>query len=265
MTQSILSLRTSPGERLDLSGLDPVAFASSTQGEIARLPIGMAAGGPLLGDLFDIRLGDEGALVIEGGSPRFDRLGQGLEAGTIRVVGDAGQLAGRGMTGGRLYIEGAAGPLAGSGMAGGSIRIGRDAGDCLGGPMPGEMAGMRGGQIVVEGRAGARAGDRMRRGTIVIAGSAGVYAGSRMIAGTLVIGGACAAGVGQLMRRGTIILAAAPESIPESFVDNGVAEILFVRVLTGLVPQMPALPAGLRRLAGDMATIGKGEILLPTE
>lgn len=265
MTRSILSLRASPGERLDLSGIDPVAFAASTQGEIARLPVGMSGVGPLLGDLFDIRLGDEDALVIEGGSPRFDRLGQGLKAGSIRVAGDVGQLAGRGMTGGQLDIEGAAGPLAGSGMAGGSIRIGGDAGDCLGGPMPGEMAGMRGGQVVVEGNAGLRAGDRMRRGTIIIAGSAGDYAGSRMIAGTLVVGAGCGAGVGQLMRRGTIILAAAPASVPASFVDNGVAELLFVRLLTGLEPRMPALPATLRRLTGDMATIGKGEILLPTE
>ena len=227
MTRSILSLRASPGERLDLSRLDPVAFAASTQGEVARLPVGMGGGGPLLGDLFDIRLGDEDTLVIEGGSPRFDRLGQGLAAGTIRVVGDVGQLVGRGMTGGHLDIEGAAGPLAGSGMAGGSIRIGGDADDCLGGTMPGEMAGMRGGQIVVEGNAGLRAGDRMRRGTI--------------------------------------ILAAAPASVPASFVDNGVAELLFIRLLTGLDPRMPALPSRLRRLTGDMATIGKGEILLPTE
>ncbi|MCM2502216.1 formylmethanofuran dehydrogenase subunit C [Aureimonas altamirensis] len=263
MTASVLSLRASPCERLDMSGIDPSAFAASTPAEIAGLPIGMARGGPLLGDLFDIRIGDEAALVIEGGSPRLDGLGQGLEAGTIRVVGDVGQLAGRGMTGGHLDIEGGAGPLAGSGMAGGSIRIGGDAGDRLGGPMPGEMAGMRGGQIVVRGDAGARAGDRMRRGTIIVAGSAAAYAGSRMIAGTLVVGGACGAGVGQLMRRGTIVLAAAPASVPASFVDNGVAEILFLRLLSRLVPDMPALPSSLRRLAGDMTTIGKGEILLP--
>lgn len=263
MTASVLSLRTKPDERLDLSCVDPTAIAGSTQAEIARLPLGTTRHGPLLGDIFDIRIGDGAALVIEGGSQRFDRVGEGLAAGTIRVVGDVGQLAGRRMTGGRLDIDGAAGPLAGSGMADGRIGIGGDAGECLGGPLPGEMAGMRGGQIVVRGNAGSHTGDRMRRGTIIVAGSAADYAGARMIAGTLVIGGTCGAGVGQLMRRGTIVKISDTAPLPASFVDNGAVELVFLALMARLLPDMPPMRGVMRRMMGDMASLGKGEILMP--
>jgi formylmethanofuran dehydrogenase subunit C len=173
------------------------------------------------------------------------------------------------MSGGSLTIRGNAGPWAGSAMTGGKIEILRAAGDHLGAPFGGETVGMQGGVIVVRGGAGARAGDRMRRGTIVVEGPCGAYAASRMIAGTLVLLQDAGPLPGYLMKRGTIVLGAGCERMSPTFIDCGTHDLVAMRLLADFVAAYSRragaiLGRPLRRYAGDMAVLGKGEIFVGT-
>jgi len=262
----ILTLREEPDQRLDLSGLVPEALEGLTAKAIARLPVHTTRRRLLVGDVFTLRMGEASSLRFEGGSVRFDLVGAGMSAGEIVVEGSVGQQAGRLMRGGRLHIRGGAGPFAASGLAGGVVEIDGNAGDRLGGPLAGEMAGMSGGVVVLRGDAGARAGDRMRRGLIIIEGRSGSDAGSRMIAGTLVLGGGVAGAPGALMRRGTIVLLQPDAPILPSFADCGLHRLVFARLLAAELTRLGCglarrLGAPMRRFAGDLAALGKGEVL----
>jgi formylmethanofuran dehydrogenase subunit C len=262
------SLREPPAQRLDLSPLVPQNLAGKTVAEIERIEVGTTRARVTAGDVFRVRKGDPAAILIEGGSARFDRVGFGLAEGSITVSGEAGVQAGRLMSGGCLTIDGAAGPFAGSGMKGGTLTIKGDAGERLGGPLSGETAGMSGGLIHVRGDAGKRAGDRLRRGIILIEGRAGAYAGSRMIAGTVAIGGEAGELPGYLMGRGTILIGQGATFLSPTFADCGEHDLVAARLLAAYIAEASAKLARLfrrplRRLAGDMAALGKGEILLP--
>ncbi|WP_102960133.1 formylmethanofuran dehydrogenase subunit C [Mangrovicella endophytica] len=268
MSGLTFTLKAEPNQRLDLSSLVPGRLDGLSEMAIAVLPIGTTKELLVVGDLFDIALGDTASIRLEGGSERFDRVGEGLSAGAVHVEGDVGFRAGRAMTGGTLTIAGSAGPHAGSGMSGGTITIAGDAGERLGGPLAGEMAGMSGGLIRVLGSAGPRAGDKLRRGTILVAGDAGEHAGSRMIAGTLVVGGRAGPGAGRLMKRGTLVLAGGADGLSPTFLDNGPADLLILglmaKAFSGSAIGMPLITgAPMRRYGGDTAVLGKGEVFVP--
>jgi formylmethanofuran dehydrogenase subunit C len=262
------SLREAPAQRLDLSRLIPQNLAGKTVAEITAIELGTTRVRVTAGDVFRIVKGDPDTILIEGGSARFDRVGMGMTAGLVRVEGEVGVEAGRLMSGGQLTIRGEAGPFAGSGMKGGTLDIEGGAGERLGGPLSGETVGMSGGLLHVRGDVGARAGDRLRRGFILIEGRAGPYAGSRMIAGTLAIGGEAGELPGYLMGRGTILLGRGATLFSPTFGDCGEHDLVAARLLGDYVAQASAKLARLfrrplRRLAGDLAALGKGEILLP--
>jgi formylmethanofuran dehydrogenase subunit C len=262
------SLRDAPDQRLDLSPLILENLAGKTLAEIERIELQTTRMRVTVGDVFRIREGDPNTIVIEGGAKRFDRVGMSMTSGSIRVEGGVGVEAGRLMSGGQLTIRGDVGPFAGSGMKGGTLDIEGDAGERLGGPLNGETVGMSGGLLHVRGGAGARAGDRLRRGFILIEGRAGTYAGSRMIAGTLAIGGEAGDLPGYLMGRGTILLGGGATLFSPSFGDCGEHDLVAARLLANYIAQASAKLGGLfrrplRRLAGDLAALGKGEILLP--
>jgi len=261
------SLREAPSQRLDLSPLVPERLAGLSATEIAKIELQTTRERVCVGNVFSLRMGDAGEMRIDG-HERFDRIGCAMASGEIHVEGDAGIQAGRLMRGGRLTIAGNAGPWAGSGMKGGTLEIKGDAGDRIGGPLAGEMAGMRGGVLIVRGNAGARAGDRLRRGMIVIEGNAGDHAGSRMIAGTLIVGGNVGTLPGYLMARGSIVLAGGHEVLTPTFADCGVHDLVASALMAQYVqPYSGELATRLRqpwrRLLGDMAVIGKGEIFCP--
>lgn len=260
-------LRGPPSQRLDMSALTPDRLAGMEMAAIERLTLHTTREAACVADVFAVRAGDPASVVIEGGSARLDRVGETMRSGTLRIEGAVGAYAGRKLAGGRLQITGDAGPFAASGMIDGQIEIGGDAGARLGGPTAGERAGMRGGVVIVRGGAGERAGERLRRGLIVVGGDAGRYAGCAMIAGTLVICGEAAEGAGVLMRRGTIVLGRTPPLLP-TFVALGGGELVFRRLLARALEPLHAEAAALaaaatRRFGGDMATIGKGEIVMP--
>jgi formylmethanofuran dehydrogenase subunit C len=262
------SLREAPDQRLDLSPLIPQNLAGKTVAEIERIELGTTRIRVSAGDIFRIREGDPAAILIEGGAERFDRVGMGMTSGAIRVEGEVGVEAGRLMLGGALTIGGDAGPFAGSGMKGGTLDIEGNAGERAGGPLSGETIGMSGGLLHVRGDVGARAGDRLRRGFILIEGCAGPYAGSRMIAGTLAVGGEAGDLPGYLMGRGTILLGRGATLFSPSFGDCGEHDLVAAGLLANYIAATSAKLATffrrpLRRLAGDLAALGKGEILLP--
>lgn len=267
MSPLVLTLRRRPDQRLDLSALVPHRLAGKSVAEIGRIELQTTRTKVTVGDAFRLRFGDALQLRIEDSCDRLDAIGQAMTSGEIVVDGDVGAHTGRLMTGGSLTIRGNAGPWAGSAMRGGKIEILRAAGDHLGGPFAGETVGMRGGVIVVRGSAGGRIADRMRRGMIVVEGSCGAYAGSRMIAGTLVLLKRAGPLPGYLMKRGTIVLAAGCEAMSPTFVDCGTHELVAMRLMADFV-RPHSLRAGvrlkqpLRRLAGDMAVLGKGEIFI---
>jgi len=257
-----------PPERLDLAALVPAALAPLTRREIEGLVVGGGRRMPIrVGDVFRMSGAAGGDhLVIAGGSARFDRVGAGLAGGRITVEGDVGARCGAEMLEGAIAVSGAAGPWAGAGMAGGTLTISGDAGERAGGALPGRMAGMRGGVLAIGGAAGPRAGDRMRRG-LLVARAVGEDAGSRMIAGTLVAGTA-GPRPGRLMRRGSLLLGGFEGEPLPTFLDCGVhdlgAVVLLARWLDRLaLPWRPRLGGPVRRLQGDTAALGKGEILIP--
>jgi formylmethanofuran dehydrogenase subunit C len=270
MKPLVLTLRTSPEQRLDLSPLVPQRLAGQTAAQIAQLALNTGRDPILVGDVFRLREGDAAHIRIEGGSDRFDRIGHDMADGEIVVEGDVGNEAGRSMRGGRLTINGKAGHWAASGMRGGEIEIAGSAGDRLGGPLAGETAGMRGGVVVIRGDVGERAGDRLRRGTIIVEGHARAHAGSRMIAGTLVLCLGAGALPGYLMRRGTIVLGRGDSELSPTFVDCGVHDLVAMRLMADFMKEhsraaTSALRPPLRRFAGDMAVLGKGEIFTSAE
>jgi len=185
-----------------------------------------------LGDLWHITPGadTEDVLAITG-HDNFIGLGAEMAAGTLEIAGPAGQLLGAGMTGGRIHVRGNAGQRTGAGQRGGRIIIDGDVGDLLGGPRPGAEFGMTGGAILVQGRAGEYVGLRQRRGLIVVAGELGSHAGLRLAGGTLVTLRGAADQLGLGMTNGTIVTCAGVGAPLPTFVANGPAAPVFLRLL----------------------------------
>jgi formylmethanofuran dehydrogenase subunit C len=267
MSALVLKLKEAPPQRCDLSCLTPEKLAAAGE-PVERLAINTTRRKLRIGDIFSVTPGDPAEIVLEGGSERFDHLGAGMKAGRIRITGDVGQRAGRAMSGGELLVEGRAGRLVGSGMSGGRIDVGDDAGELVGAPLPGEASGVTGGVIHIRGSAGARAGDRMRRGLIAIEGDAGDNLASRMFGGTIICFGGAGALPGYLMSRGTVIIAGGADAMSPTFIDTGLQEMVALSLIARSlirngIEAEPVASRRFRRLLGDTAVLGKGEIFLP--
>jgi formylmethanofuran dehydrogenase subunit C len=88
------------------------------------------------------------------------------------------------------------------------------------------------------------------------------------LAGTIVLGGHAAAGAGAAMRRGSVIALGGFARIAPTFADCGVHDLLIMRLLAAALAGLglAALAARLgplRRLVGDLAVDGKGELMMP--
>jgi formylmethanofuran dehydrogenase subunit C len=267
-----LALRAPVRLPVDAAALSPGTLLGRPPAEVERLELPVGNARLPLAELFTIRRHHDEALVLRGDLGAFAKLGAGMDAGTLRVEGDAGPCLGVGIRGGRIEVTGSADVLAGAMMADGLIRIGGNAGDLLGGPLPGERKAMRGGTILVQGDAGDRAGERMRRGLIVVLGNAGAYVGANLIAGTVIVQGSCGPDPGYRMRRGTLLLASPPERLLATFADCGAHALPWLRLLErhlrglGIAAEPDVAADGpYRRLAGDLAELGLGEILFPAQ
>lgn len=267
MSTLSFSLRSAPKVALDLSQLIPSKLAGLSIAEIERLSLGDDPHAGRVGDAFAVSGTPGDDIVIVGSSPLLDHVGAGLDGGSITVDGSVGANAGRAMKGGKITIGGNAGTYVASTATGGILHIKGSAGDFLAGTRPGDRFGMLGGTVLVDGNVGERAGERMRRGVVVVKGSFGAAAGSRMVGGTLWTEGGFGPRPGPLLRRGTLIGPSVAEVLP-TFADCGRVDPVILRIISRYVAQTlgplapKALPGSVRKLAGDQATIGKGEILL---
>jgi formylmethanofuran dehydrogenase subunit C len=243
-----LTLAAVPTRPLVAACIAADRFAALDEAEIAALPVTHGGRPARLGDFFRVR---------------------GGRAATVRIEGDLTLVEGigTGMAGGEVFIEGGVGRDLGVAMAGGRIDVGGDAGENAGGAPPGGARGMTGGEIVIHGSAGPRAGAAARRGLIVIAGTAGPGAGRGMIAGTVVVYGAAGPGAGRFLKRGSIV-ALGPIARPATFRYACTYRPPYLPLLFrylerryGLATPAGAFAGRYARYAGDMAELGKGEIL----
>jgi formylmethanofuran dehydrogenase subunit C len=260
-----LTLRAAPRQPLDLAPLLPERLAGLGERALMALELRLGRVRVPLGELFEVRAGDAGMVVLHGTTSLCDRIGAGLGRGAIRVEGDAGALLGIGMTGGTIEVTGSVGDLAAAEAAGGVVRIAGNAGARLAGALPG-AGGTSGAAVLVAGSCDAGAGERMRKGLVLIGGDAGPHAAMALRGGTVVVAGRCGPDPAPLMRRGTLLLAHTPERLLPTFADAGRHELLWLalleRELARLGRTFPLPGHRVRRLHGDLADLGKGEILI---
>lgn len=243
----IARLRAPLRGRADLGEILSTGWTSLKAAELARRPV--RAEEPLtVGELFDVSGEPGGRIRFEGDLALADRVGAGLSDGEVIVEGNVGAEAGMGMTGGSLEIRGDAGPRAGAAA-------------------PEARRGMTGGELIVRGSAGPEAGVLMRRGLVAIAGGAGSHAGAGMIAGTVLVFGGIGAAVGLWSKRGSIV-ALGPVTVPSTYRYACTYQPPHLRVTLTRLRSRYALPVEprhltgfYRRYSGDLADLGKGEIL----
>lgn len=246
--QVVLTLRAPLAYQLEADAIVPDRFPALGANAIAGLPVWYGGQAAALGDFFTVRGERAGRVLVEGDLARATGLGAG-------------------MVGGELVIEGAAGRDVGTAMAGGVIEIRGSAGDNAGGARPGASRGMTGGEIVIRGAAGSDPGARMRRGLIAVTGDAGQGTGRGMIAGTVVVFGAAGPETGRWIKRGSIVSFGAVVR-PASFRYACTYRPPHIRVLLRYLATRYGLPVTAsqiggryHRYSGDLAELGKGEIL----
>ena len=265
MTAFVLELKHSPEQRLDLSPLTPESLSGLAPKEIETLNLATTRKPATVGDLFKIKSGYLSKMRFIGTDHRCDRIGHGLSAGEITVEGDAGAYLGAAMSGGKLTLTGSAGMGAGASMSGGALQIDGNVEERAAGMFVGQPHGMQGGRLVIGGKAGPMLGERMRRGLVVVGGDVADYAGARVIAGTIILKRGAGRFAGYGMRRGSLILLEEPKELLPTFGDCGVLDFDYLRVLEhGLRQTGVAINLGgrARRFMGDMAVLGKGEMLV---
>jgi formylmethanofuran dehydrogenase subunit C len=244
----IARLREPLAARADLGDALASGWGVLGPAELARRPVRVNGRAGFLGDLFDLSGQTAGRIRFEGDLRRADRLAAGLTEGQVMVDGDVGDETGLGMGGGSILVRGSAGARAGAAAAD-------------------TRRGMTGGELVILKNAGPEAGARMRRGLLAIGGRAAAHAGATMLAGTIVIAGKAEPGAGLWSKRGSLVaLGSVP--IPPTYRYACTYQPTFLRLaLTRLretygFPIKPRhLTGTYRRYSGDLADLGRGEIL----
>jgi formylmethanofuran dehydrogenase subunit C len=236
-------------QRADFSEVLAAAWTTVSAGALARRPVYLQQDGAApLGDLFDLSGAPNGRIRFIGDLRQADRLGAGLNEGEVTVEGSVGREAGLALSGGSLDIDGDAGPRAGAAPLG-------------------FKRGMTGGELIIRGSAGAETGAGMRRGVLAIVRQAGEQTGLGMIAGTVIVFGSAGTDSGLWSKRGSVV-ALGPITPPATYVYACTCQPVYLRLLLTRLRVRYGLPVrprhlnGLyRRYSGDMAELGKGEIL----
>jgi formylmethanofuran dehydrogenase subunit C len=240
-------------QRADFSEVLAGSWTQSPAGTLAQRPVYLEGNGKTqLGELFTIEGRPSGRILFEGDLSRGDGIGAGLSEGQVTIQGDAGAEVGLAMSGGALVVEG-------------------DAGDRAGAAPLGFKRGMSGGELIVRGSAGIEAGAHMRRGLLAIGKSAAARTGLSMIAGNVVVFGAAGPDTGLWSKRGSVV-ALADITPPATYAYACTYHPVHLRLLLrrlqagfGFKIQRRYLTGLYRRYSGDMAELGKGEILVWTE
>jgi formylmethanofuran dehydrogenase subunit C len=223
-------------------------FAGLDAKDIAELPVVHGGRAAKLGAFFKVRGGRSSVVRIEGDLPQVEAIGAAMTGGVLTIDGSVGRDLGIAMSGGRIDLRG-------------------NAGDNAGGALPGAARGMTGGEIIVRGNVGDEAGARMRRGLVVVTGDGGRGTGTGMIAGTVVVFGKTGPGAGRFLKRGSIV-AIGPIDRAGTFqyacTYRPPHVALLFRYLRGRAGVQVAdrhVTGKYERYSGDLAELGKGEIL----
>ncbi len=235
--------------RADLGAVLAGSWSRRTAAETAGQPVRLAGGAAVpMGDLFEVAGEPQGRIRFEGDLARADRLGAGLTEGEVTVEGSVGDDTGVGMSGGVIDVRG-------------------DAGARTGGAEADARRGMTGGELLVRGATGPEPGTRMRRGLLVVAGDVASHAGPAMIAGTVIVFGNTGAAPGRWSKRGSIV-ALGTVPIPPTYryactyrPDHLRLTLLRLRRRYDLAVDERYVSGFFRRYSGDLAELGKGEIL----
>lgn len=261
-----LTLRAPLERPLEADAIAPDRLATLGAREISALQLWDGRNAIALGDVLSVSGERSQTVVLEGDLTMLHLVGSTMVAGTLEIAGSAGNGLGARMSGGAIRVQGSAGDDAGSAMSGGSMVIDGDAGDRVGGALQGASKGMTGGEIVVRGSVGRDTGTRMRRG-ILCCGAAGTGAGLGMIAGNIIVAGVIGEGVGAGNKRGSIV-ALGGVSVPQTYAyactyrpPHLSLMLLSLRARYALPVDDAHLHGLYKRHSGDMAEIGKGEIL----
>jgi formylmethanofuran dehydrogenase subunit C len=267
-----LRLKSAVVDCVDGAVLQPSLLANKSRAEIASIPIEAAGRMYRVADFFELINDPSEHLVIHGDCRHIARLGAGMKAGQLSIMGHAGVECGAELAGGTLEVFGNAGDRLAIGMRRGQIVVHGSAGSDVAGPSVGATRGMQGGDCIILGNVGNRLAERMRRGVLWIGGNAGDYGAAQMIAGTLVVMGRIGHHWAEGMRRGTIIL---PHAQPDSFAAHLTSarefELSFLPLLwkhlqSILSERNQAVPntRWAKRQMGDRSNEGLGEVLTLT-
>jgi len=243
-----LTLAAQPEYALVADCIAADRFAGLDEKQIAELPVVHGGRPATLGEFFKVRGGHASVVRIGGDVSRVNAIGARMAGGELTIEGSVGRDLGLATSGGRIDVHG-------------------NAGDNAGGAPPGAARGMTGGEIIVRGNVGDEAGARMRRGLVVVMGDAGRAMGEGMIAGTVVGFGKAGPGAGRFLKRGSIV-ALAPIDRPATFRyactyrPPHVGLLLrYLRSGAGVAVADRFLTGRYERYSGDLAELGKGEIL----
>ncbi len=261
-----LSLRAPLARPLDADAIAPDRFAALDAREISALTLWDGRAAVTLGDVFTVTGDRSSTVVLDGDLMQLHGVGTLMGGGALEVTGSVGNSLGARMRGGAITVQGSAGDDVGSAMAGGSIVVAGNVGDRAGGAQQGASKGMTGGEIIVHGSAAREAGTRMRRG-ILYCGSTGADAGAGIIAGNIIVSGAIGDGVGAGNKRGTIV-ALGSVTVPQTYAyactyrpPHLSLMLLSLRKRFDIPVEDAHLRGLFKRYSGDLAEIGKGEIL----
>lgn len=249
MSGLVAKLRTKLQQRADLSEVLAEPWTALSPGDMAGRTVYLERDGRVpLGDLFQIQGQPNGRIEFTGELDLADRLAAGLREGEVVVKGNVGREAGLAMIGGILDIDGDAGPRAGAAPLG-------------------YKRGMLGGELIIRGSAGTEAGSLMRRGLLVVGRTAGSLTGRGMIAGTVIILGTAGSDTGLWSKRGSVV-ALGKITPPETYAYACTYQPIHLRMILARLRDRFRLPIQRKHLtgfyhrySGDMAELGKGEIL----
>ncbi len=261
-----LTLRAPLARALDADAIAPDRFAALDAKEISALELWDGRIAVPLGDVFTVLGARTPNVVLDGDLSSLHGIGTRMSGGTLEITGSAGNLLGARMRGGAITVQGSAGDDAGTAMAGGSIVVAGNVGDRAGGALAGASKGVTGGEIIVRGSVGREAGALMRRGTLYCA-AAGDRVGSGMIAGNIIVSGPIGSDVGAGNKRGTIV-ALGSVQVPPTYAyactyrpPHLSLMLLSLRNRFGIAVSDAQVHGLFKRYSGDLAEIGKGEIL----
>lgn len=249
--------------------ISPDSFSGKSVEDVEKLEVFIGNKRKRLGDIFEISRGaeDDDEIVIEGDVNHVKHIGAAMSFGRISIRGNVGMHLGREMRGGEISVQGNVGDWAGAEMRDGVIKIKGNAGNLLGAAYRGSKSGMKGGLIAVDGDAGHEAGRLMKRGIIAVAGNVASFAGAHMKGGSILCFGKIGARAGAEMDRGTIVTFNELELLP-TFKHDSTYNPAFLRVFLREL-RKHALPiknehinGSYDRFSGDLAALGKGEILV---